>query len=343
MFIEGADRPLVRNVNSRERALFDAWGRRHSYLRIAVTDKCNLRCIYCIPQSGVSFRPKPALLTADEILRLAKLFVENGISKIRLTGGEPLAREDIVSIVQSIGQISPSPLLAMTTNGTLLVGMAQRLKEAGLTLLNVSLDTLNKGRFQSITGRDQLASVLRGLEEAIECGFDSIKLNIVIMAGVNDCEILDFAAMAQEKNINVRFIEYMPFKDNHWDADSVVSSASIKKQIERKFELTAVSIDPSSPAKDYAISGGGTVSFISAMTNSFCSTCNRLRITADGCFKSCLFYPAELSLRDAMRLGASNSELLDSIKSGLAMKPQAAPTPTEIDAMQNRSMIDIGG
>lgn len=343
MFLEGADGPLVRNLDSPGKALFDTWGRRHSYLRIAVTDRCNLRCVYCVPQNGISFRPKPALLTAEEILRLAKLFVENGISKIRLTGGEPLAREDILSIARSFRRISPSPLLAMTTNGTLLAGMAQHLKEAGITLLNVSLDTLNKDRFQAITGRDQFCSVFRGLEEAIECGFDSLKINVVIMAGSNDCEILDFATMAQEKNLNVRFIEYMPFKDNHWDAESVVSCASIKKQIERRFELTPVTTDPSSPAKDYAISGGGTVSFISAMTNSFCSTCNRLRITADGSFKSCLFYPAELNLRDAMRLGASDSELLELIKSGLAMKPLAAPAPTEIDAMQNRSMIDIGG
>lgn len=326
-----------------ENSLFDSWGRRHSYLRIAVTDRCNLRCRYCIPQSGVNFRPQKELLTAEEIARLAELLVAHGIEKIRLTGGEPLVRGDIIPIIQSLKQICPQPTLAMTSNAVLLENKVQSLKEAGIEQLNLSLDTLKEERFKAIAGHDQFAAVYKGLRAAIDCRFESLKLNVVIMAGINDDEILEFVALAQRERINVRFIECMPFKDNQWKEAMVLASNNIKNRIERQYKLVAAADDLASSSKTYSITGGGKVSFISAMSDSFCSSCNRLRLTADGSLKSCLFYPPEVSLRDAMRAGASNEELMTLVRAALAIKPKSSPIPSEIDAEENRSMIDIGG
>ena len=231
----------------------------------------------------------------------------------------------------------------MTTNATLLAAHAHELKALGLNALNISLDTFSKERFLAITRLDQFDQVLEGLHTAIACRFDSVKLNMVVMAGVNDDEIMTFADFAATHKINVRFIEYMPFKDNSWASDKVVTYKDMLSQIESRYELKRIEGDLSAVAKDYAITGGGSVSFITSMSESFCSTCNRLRLTADGSIKSCLFYAAEINLRDAMREGASDQELKGMILYSLAQKPEAHPPAEEIVAAENRAMIEIGG
>jgi len=335
--------PTILNPSASPNQLVDSFGRAHTYLRISVTDRCNLRCTYCMPHEGMKWKKRDQLLTYEEITRLAHIFTAMGISKIRLTGGEPMVRSELTTLVKALGQIPNLKTLAMTTNATLLAEHAQTLKDLGLNALNISLDTFSKERFQAITRLDQFDQVINGIHTAIDCGFASLKLNMVVMAGVNDDEIMAFANFAATHKINVRFIEYMPFKDNSWASDKVVTYKDMLEQIERRYELERIEGDLSAVAKDYAITGGGSVSFITSMSESFCSTCNRLRLTADGSIKSCLFYAAEINLRDAMREGASDKDLKEMILFSLAQKPEAHPPAEEIAAGENRAMIEIGG
>ncbi len=323
--------------------LIDSFGRAHSYLRISVTDRCNLRCVYCMPHDGLEWKKRDELLTYEEITRLAVIFAAMGITKIRLTGGEPMVRKGLSTLVRDLGAIAELKTLAMTTNATLLAEHAKELKELGLNALNISLDTFSKERFTAIARLDQFDQVMAGIYAAIECGFDSLKINMVVMAGVNDDEVMAFADFAAKHKINVRFIEYMPFKDNQWTSAKVVTYKDMLAEIEKRYELTRMVNDPSAVAKDYAIAGGGSVSFITSMSESFCSTCNRLRLTNDGSIKSCLFYPAEINLRDAMRKGASDNDLEGMILYSLVQKPEAHPPAEEIAAGENRAMIEIGG
>lgn len=333
----------ILNQSASPNQLVDSFGRAHTYLRISVTDRCNLRCTYCMPHEGMKWKKRDQLLTYEEITRLAHIFTAMGINKIRLTGGEPMVRSELTTLVKALGQIPHLKTLAMTTNATLLAEHAQTLKDLGLNALNISLDTFSKERFQAITRLDQFDQVINGIHTAIACGFASLKLNMVVMAGVNDDEIMAFADFAATHKINVRFIEYMPFKDNSWASDKVVTYKDMLEQIQRRYELKRIDSDLSAVAKDYAITGGGSVSFITSMSESFCSTCNRLRLTADGSIKSCLFYAAEINLRDAMRAGASDEELQQMILFSLAQKPEAHPPAEEIAAGENRAMIEIGG
>lgn len=335
--------PTILNTSGSPNQLVDSFGRAHTYLRISVTDRCNLRCTYCMPHEGMKWKKRDQLLTYEEITRLAHIFTAMGINKIRLTGGEPMVRSELTTLVKALGQIPNLKTLAMTTNATLLAEHAQTLKDLGLNALNISLDTFSRERFQAITRLDQFDQVINGIHTAIACGFASLKLNMVVMAGVNDDEIMAFADFAATHKINVRFIEYMPFKDNSWASDKVVTYKDMLEQIERRYELKRIEGDLSAVAKDYAITGGGSVSFITSMSESFCSTCNRLRLTADGSIKSCLFYAAEINLRDAMREGASDKDLKEMILFSLAQKPEAHPPAEEIAAGENRAMIEIGG
>ena len=240
--------------------------------------------------------------------------------------------------------------LAMTTNATLLAPHVKALKAAGMSQLNISLDTFDAERFCQITRQDKsmFDVVMAGLEAAMAEGFDSLKLNVVVMSGVNDDEVLDFADFAFKNNVNVRFIEYMPFKDNQWTNEKVVTYKDMLAKIAEHYQVDKLPDAASAVGKDYAISqggrpGSGSLSFISSMSDSFCSTCNRLRLTADGQVKSCLFYPAETNLRDAMRKGASDDVLRGMILDSLRMKPEAHPPADEIAANENRAMIEIGG
>jgi cyclic pyranopterin phosphate synthase len=324
--------------------LVDSFGRAHTYLRISVTDRCNLRCVYCMPNEGIKWKSTRALLSFEEIERLAVIFVDMGINKIRLTGGEPMVRRDLELLITRLRKIEGLETIAMTTNATLLADSAVSLKKAGLNALNISLDSFKPSRFLEISRRDDFHKVMEGIEQAFTVGFDSLKLNMVVMSGVNDDEVMDFADFAFNNKINVRFIEYMPFKDNGWSSSKVITFAELRDRIASKYSMTALSNDASAVAKDYSLEGGkGSISFISSMSDSFCSTCNRVRLTADGAIKSCLFYPAETNLRDAMRSGASDDELRRLILLSMSLKPEAHPPAEEIAAQENRTMIEIGG
>jgi len=326
--------------------LIDGFGRRHNYLRISVTDRCNLRCTYCMPKDGLVWKKQQELLTFEELVRVAKIFVDMGVTKIRLTGGEPMVRKGLTDLVQSLGAIPGLKTLAMTTNATLLAPHVQTLHQSGMSQLNISLDTFKADRFSQIARQDEtvFAQVMAGIDAAIEQNFDSVKINMVVMSGINDDEILDFVDFASKHRVNVRFIEYMPFKDNLWTNEKVVTYKDMLALIGEHYSVKKLDDEPSAVGKDYAIDGGaGSISFISSMSDSFCSTCNRLRLTSDGQVKSCLFYPAETNLRDAMRQGATDSQVQGMILDSLRMKPEAHPPAEEIAAQDNRAMIEIGG
>lgn len=324
--------------------LVDSFGRKHTYLRISVTDKCNLRCFYCMPTEGIVWKRKEELLDFDEIYRVAKIFVKMGIEKIRLTGGEPLMRRDLPKLVEMLGSIPGLQTLAMTTNATMLAENAGALKQAGISQLNISIDSLKRERFQQLTGRDDLARVLKGIEAARAVGFQKLKLNVVAIADVNEDEVLDFVDYVKDDDINVRFIEFMPFRDNNWKIERVVTYREMIEKISKGYELVPLQGEPSAVARDFSIAGHrGTVSFITSMSDSFCSTCNRIRLTADGSVKSCLFYTPEINMRDRIRAGAGDAEIEEMILYSLSQKPEAHPPAEEIAAGENRSMIEIGG
>lgn len=323
--------------------LIDSFGRVHTYLRISVTDRCNLRCRYCMPLDGLQWKQKDELLSFEEIEKLTKILAAMGINKVRLTGGEPLMRQELVKLVAKLKAIPGIETLAMTTNATMLARQADDLKSAGMNALNISLDSFKRQRFNEITRLDCFDQVMQGIDSALQTGFDSLKINMVVMSGINDDEVLDFAQFAQDHDVNVRFIEFMPFKDNHWQLDKVVTFAQIKERLEKHFVLTPQLTEASAVAKDFKLNQAGSVSFITSMSESFCGTCNRLRLTSDGSMKSCLFFPAEINLRDALRQNSSEETLKGMILSCLEAKPEAHPPAHEIASSENRTMIEIGG
>jgi cyclic pyranopterin phosphate synthase len=324
--------------------LIDRHGRKHSYLRLSVTDRCNLRCTYCMPPQGIDWTPRAEILTEGEIVRLAGIFVGMGIDKIRLTGGEPLARRDIGQIVERLGALPGLKTLAMTTNGISLAERVHGLSAAGLNSLTISLDTLRRERFREIAKRDKFVAVMDGIEASLAAGFAPLKINVVVMRGVNDDEILDFVAWAEDRPINVRFIEYMPFPDNHWSKGGLMPYAEMRTLISQRYQLIPLVASTHAVGKDFRLAGRiGTVSFVTSMTESFCGGCNRLRVTADGNIKSCLFHPAEQSLRDAMRDGGLDWDIEKLILSAVEGKQAAHPPMEELMTMKNRNMIEIGG
>jgi molybdenum cofactor biosynthesis protein A len=332
--------------------LIDGFGRRHTYLRIAVTDRCNLRCRYCFPsgasdQASASRRDgeRAAILSFEEIVRVARVCAGMGISKIRLTGGEPLMRKGLPILVGQIAKIPGIHTVGMTTNGVLLRNHVGALREAGLTHLNISLDSLRSDRFERIALRPGHADVMAGLEEAQAAGFPSLKLNVVVMDGVNDDELIDFVRLTRSSALEVRFIEYMPFADNQWSNAAFMSCGRMQAIIERTVSLEPVLGEGPSPvARRYRVPGWvGTVGFIASMSDHFCGSCNRIRLTADGSLKSCLFHPAEIGLRASLRDGSSDRELEEMIRAAVASKPAHHPPAEELLRMDNRTMIDIGG
>lgn len=325
--------------------LVDSFGRRHTYLRISVTDRCNLRCGYCMPPEGIEVKRRDEILSFEEIERLARVFAALGVTKIRLTGGEPLVRKDLPKLVERLAAIPGITTLAMTTNGILLQAHVRELRNAGLTKLNISLDTLQRERFQQITLRAQFDDVLAGIESALDAGFIPLKLNVVVMGGVNDDELPAFVEFVRDKPINIRFIEYMPFKSNQWNAGTFLSFAQMKDALRAQYELIPLATtEPSEVAKDFCIHGiRGTVSFITSMSDHFCGDCNRVRLLADGSVKSCLFRAPEVNLRAALRGGVTNEVLAELIRGALALKQFAHPPAEELAASVAESMIAIGG
>jgi GTP 3',8-cyclase len=300
--------------------LTDTFHRQHDYLRISVTERCNLRCVYCMPEEGVPLSPSRELLTTPEIFLLSSVFVSQGVTKIRLTGGEPTVRRDIVPLMHQIGSLMPHGLreLCLTTNGLSLHRKLDTMVEAGLTGVNLSLDTLDPWQFQIMTRRKGFDAVRKSMDRIFElnklgAGI-KFKINCVVMRGINDREIIPFVEMTREKDVEVRFIEYMPFDGNKWSEGKMFSYSEMLDRIRESYPtLEKVRDHKNDTSKTWHIPGfAGRIGFITSMTHNFCGTCNRLRITSDGNLKVCLFGNAEVSLRDILRK-ANNGEPIDEL------------------------------
>ena len=324
----------------------DDFGRAINYLRVSVTDRCNLRCVYCMPSSGVEKRPHADVLSYEEFAVIIRAAAELGISKVRLTGGEPLARLELVDLVRMITSIPGIDDLSMTTNGTLLARHAAALADAGLHRVNISLDTLHAGRFEQMTRRGHLDDVWAGLEAARTAGLTPIKLNMVVIRGLNDDEILDFARRTVTDGWHVRYIELMPIGANvGWAGDGVVPIPEIRARIEAE----AGPLEPvhgprgNGPARYFRWPGAeGTLGFIGALSEHFCTTCNRLRLTADGRLRPCLMSSDEIDLRGPLRSGAEYETIRSLLGEAIHRKPQRHRLG-EAAAPQDRTMAQIGG
>jgi molybdenum cofactor biosynthesis protein A len=327
--------------------LTDKLGRYHDYLRISLTERCNLRCTYCMPEQGVDLQETSELLTNDELYRIIKVFASEGVTKVRLTGGEPTVRKDILEIVQQIQKIEGIKTIAMTTNGLVLAKKLPLLQASGLNAVNISLDTLDENKFTLISRRLGFKNVINSINTAIDLNINPIKVNCVIMRGVNDNEIVDFVKWAERSPIEVRFIEYMPFDGNSWSNTKFFPAKEMIKIIhEAGFPIVRQIDTYNATSKTYSAPGfKGGVGFITSMSDHFCSTCNRLRLMADGALKVCLFGQNEVSLRDIIRKGASDDELREIISIAVKNKKPKHAGMNNIDQMKslNRPMVKIGG
>ncbi|WP_088808668.1 MULTISPECIES: GTP 3',8-cyclase MoaA [Listeria] len=304
--------------------LTDRFGRAHDYIRISVTDRCNLRCVYCMPEEGLKFLPHEKVLSKDEIVDFMKIMAQFGIKKVRITGGEPLLRTDIVEIVRGIAAIPEIEDIAITTNAMYLAKKAEALKEAGLSRINVSLDSLKADRFKEITRGGRLQKVLDGIKKAEAVGLFPIKLNVVLIKGQNDDEIIDFLKFTQDKDINIRFIEYMPIghAGNSWKKKYLSLTTIFDKCKEVGFEYEAVdSVRGNGPSENYRLKGAaGTFGLIHPVSSHFCASCNRLRLTADGYIKACLYWDEELNIRPYIQ--NNPEELMKIVQQSIDNKPE---------------------
>ncbi|GFT28233.1 molybdenum cofactor biosynthesis protein 1 [Nephila pilipes] len=303
-------------------SLVDTFGRKHNYLRISLTERCSFRCLYCMPEEGVTLTPKSHLLTTKEVIDIASLFVKIGVSKIRFTGGEPLIRKDLTEIIRAVSQLEDLHTIGMTTNGLVLHHRIKELKVAGLNALNISLDTLIPAKFEFIARHKGLNSVMKSINTALDTGFDPVKINCVVMKGINEDELISFVKFTEFKNVDVRFIEYSPFGGNKWNDMKMMPYSEMLRIIKMEFpDLKRLQDLPNDTSKAYKVPGfKGQIGFITSMTENFCSSCNRLRITADGSLKVCLFGNEEISLRDALRQKLPEDVLLNMISSAVLSK-----------------------
>lgn len=326
--------------------LQDNFGRTIDYLRLSITDRCNLRCRYCMPEDGVESLPHHAVLSYEELLRITGIAVALGVRKVRITGGEPLVRRGLTSFIQQLRTLDPDLELTLTTNGILLAGMAEALKAAGLNRINVSLDSLNPERFREISRRDGLDAVLAGLHRAAAVGFSPLKINMVAIRGVNDDEIEAFAALSRENPWEIRFIEFMPVSTGlEYDSRQRVGAAEIIARLQRLGHLEAVPTSATAgPANCYQLSGyAGKIGIIPAVSQHFCGACNRLRLTADGRLRPCLFSTEEIDLRSPLRAGGSDQELRDLLLQATGNKPLGHRIGSDDFAPASRRMHGIGG
>lgn len=323
----------------------DSFGRVHDYLRISLTDNCNFRCFYCMPEEDHDFTPASRLMQSDEIVELAKVFVSQGIKKIRLTGGEPLVRKDAATIISELGKLPVE--LVITTNGTRIAEMLPTLLSAGIKSINISLDTLQPEKFLLITRRDLFHQVKSNIELLLQNKIN-VKINMVVMKGLNDGEIKEFIEWTRHNPVQIRFIEFMPFSGNRWTSNKMFSLDEILAVIAKDFTVLPVKGAPHDTAKSFMIPGHeGSFAIISTMTAPFCDTCNRMRLTADGKLKNCLFSDGETDLLTSLR---AQEDVVSLIKSSIWSKKKALggqlPAHFEnLDAenIKNRSMITIGG
>ncbi len=327
--------------------LTDTFGRKHNYLRISLTERCNLRCTYCMPADGIVLSPKAHIMTYEEIYTIAKEFVDHGVTKIRLTGGEPLIRKDAAQIIEKLASLPVQ--LTLTTNGVIVDKFIDLFKKCGIKTLNVSLDSLDATKNKEITRRNYFDKVYQNILLLVKEGFH-VKVNCVLMKGFNDNEIIDFINLSKNLPLHVRFIEFMPFDGNQWNMDKLVSLKEILSEVNSNFkenEIIKLKDAPNDTTKSYQIEGyQGTFAIISSVTNPFCDGCNRIRLTANGQIKNCLFSSKESDLLTPLREGNSISPIIQKtiqskfkIRSGMDTIDKFKKT----DGHNNRSMITIGG
>lgn len=326
--------------------LADSFGREIRDLRVSVTDRCNLRCRYCMPAEGLAWAERESLLSFEEIERLVSLFASFGVKSVRLTGGEPLVRKGLPELVERISAIHAIEDISLTTNGILLEGMIGDLVEAGLTRVNVSLDALTPERYREITRRDGLRRVLDGLvalERYPQLG--PIKVNVVAVRGMGELEILEFAELARRKPYVIRFLEFMPLDaEEQWSDDMLLSGAEIRRVVESAHTLVPLAAESSATSSRYAFGdGAGEIGFISPVSEPFCATCDRARLTSDGQLRSCLFSNEESDLRALLRDGATNGEIEDVIRRAIWRKPAGHEIGAESFVQPARRMSQIGG
>ncbi len=323
--------------------IIDPFGRRVHYVRMSVTDRCNFRCVYCMPEEGIDFTPRKELLSFEETERLGRVLTEMGVDRIRLTGGEPTVRRDIVELVRRLAALPRLRDLAMTTNGWNLSSIGPELKSAGLDRINISIDTLRRQRFIDIARVDRLDDVLAGIEAVVALDWLPLKLNVVVCEGMNEDEVVDFVDHFAELPVTIRFIEYMPFGESRF---SLVPWAQTRRRLESRYTLLPVDgPDGSGPANYWSVAGTAVeVGAIGALSRQFCEACNRVRITSDGRLKTCLAYEPEMvSLRDVMRSGGSDDDLEAAIRAGILRKPLAHITNEDGSNPFEGQMIQIGG
>ena len=328
-----------------EGPLIDTFGRAADDLRISVTDRCNFRCTYCMPAEGVIWLPKTELLTFEELTRMLGIFVRLGVRSLKVTGGEPTVRADLPVLVRMFREAGPDLDISITTNGMLLDRLAAPLADAGVDRATVSCDSLLRHRFADMTRRDALDRVLAGLRAAEAAGLTPIKINTVVIAGTNDDEIVDFAAWARDTGYEVRFIEYMPLDAQHaWERAKVVPAARILDAVGAVFPLDAAT-HGSEPATTYRFADGapGAIGVIASVTQPFCGTCNRLRLTAEGAFRTCLFALDETDLREPLRAGATDDQLAAAIRDAVWRKWSGHRINHPDFVQPERSMSMIGG
>lgn len=317
-----------------------------NYLRLSVTDKCNLRCIYCMPEEGVKFMPHAEILTYEEMLVIIKLCIQKGIRKLRLTGGEPLIRKGVIDFIKKVSELDGLEEVTLTTNGVYLKEFAHSLRQSGIYRINVSMDTLRPDRFFNITRRDLFDRVREGIEEAESTGLNPIKINVVIMKGVNDDEILDFAQLTYSKPYHVRFIELMPVGDpEKWIPHRFISTREVFDKISTLGKVTPVSSDLlAGPARRFTLEGSkGEIGLIGALSYHFCENCNRLRLTADGKLRGCLFSDSETDIKGPLRNGAKEQYILKLIEETIQNKPRSHGQAVWQPRKCSRSMNGIGG
>jgi len=333
-------------LHERETMLFDTFRRKINYLRISITDRCNLRCTYCMPEEGIPLIHHRDILTYEELLRIIRIFAEEGISKVRLTGGEPLVRKGVVDFISRISQIKEIQDLSLTTNGILLKEYAQDLKEAGLKRVNISLDSLSKEKFYQITRRDDFDRVWAGIEEAIRVNLSPIKINMVAIQGLNDDEIEAFARLTYRLPLTVRYIEYMPSGNGkEWKESDILTIPQIKSHLERVGKLIPIPTDRwDGPAKRFRFEGAfGEVGLIGPVSSHFCADCNRLRLTPDGKIRTCLFSDDEIDIRETLRKGGSDRDLRERVHVALQSKPERHQINSHQFKKCQRNMSAIGG
>jgi GTP 3',8-cyclase len=325
--------------------LLDQFGRVGRDLRVSVTDRCNLRCSYCMPAEGLDWMAKPEMLTDDELVRVVGVMVGLGVTQVRLTGGEPMLRRSLVDVVRRIADLDPRPRIAMTTNGIGLDRLAAPLAAAGLDRVNVSLDTIDPEHFSRLTRRDRFNDVVAGLKAASDAGLTPVKVNAVAMRGVNDADVPDLLRWCLDRGYDLRFIEQMPLDAQHaWDRSLMVSQAEILERLGERFRLTPVQERGSAPAELFLVDGGpATVGVIASVSAPFCGSCDRVRLTADGQLRNCLFARREVDLRGPLRAGATDVELADLIIAEMWAKKAGHGIDRPDFEQPERPMSAIGG